>query len=167
MRIVTLLTTRITLSLTACLGCASLSPHAPPASPSAEVEAKAAEYAVPFTRGWRLTRLALDTSVASHGRMAAQVARLAQILRADTLVNGDSVMHCPGDPSTCQLRGGVGVIVAVRVDSLADSTAHATIDIRALTGLPRVPIAAQSRIVRFVRRGGVWVFDRELWIEVS
>jgi hypothetical protein len=136
---------------------------------TADIEAGTAKYAATYVRNSRPSaRFALDTT--SRGglvRSAADVARLARILRVDVLAAGDSAVICPGDPSTCRLRPDFDAIVGIRADPIGDSTAEATIELRAATGLARVPIVFETRRVRLVRRGSCWIFDRELWLEVS
>lgn len=137
-------------------------------SVTSDIEAGAAAYAATYIRNSRpSTRFALDTSSRSAVRSAADVARLARILRADVLAAGDSAVVCKGDPSTCRLRPDFDAIVGIRADTIGDSTAEATIELRAATGLARVPIVFETRKVRLVHRGSCWIFDRELWLEVS
>lgn len=136
---------------------------------AAVIEMRAAEYAASYVRRSRTSaRFALDTSVVARaGRGAADIERLVRILRVEALASADSVITCGDMPDTCRMRPDIDAIVGIRIDTIAESTAEATIDLRARTGLPRVPIVYEQRKIRLLRRGDDWVFDRELWIEVS
>jgi hypothetical protein len=155
--------------LVICIGCVRWSASEPFPHATAELEARAAEYAAGYVRLSRPNaRFALDTtSNPGFERSASEVARLARILGADVLAARDSAITCGATPDSCRMRGDFDAIVGVRVDTIADSTAEATIELRATTGLPRVPIVWETRKIRLVRRGDRWSFDRELWLEVS
>jgi hypothetical protein len=74
-------------------------------------------------------------------------------------IHEEAVIVCDKGPSSCHMNGYTR-FVRLKIESLTDSTASATVTLQWPSGKPRIPIYLHEPVLLFAKHNNTWEFER-------